>query len=184
MKTLDTIQKRKSPETFLSTPISTNDIQTIVEAGLYAPIFGKIHFTVINDKEMINKINIVTLEMMKNSGNEFAKTMANQPGYNAIRNAPTVVVLSALGGNDENGFNMANVSCAAQNMLLAATELGIGSRFAMGPIMAFSQESILQMLHLPDGYTPLVMVLLGNIDDSFDKRHKEANNISYIDAQL
>ena len=47
MKTLDTIQKRKSPETFLSTPISTIDMQTIVEAGLYAPIFGKIHFTVI-----------------------------------------------------------------------------------------------------------------------------------------
>ena len=33
------------------------------------------------------------------------------------------MVLSAPGGLDEKGFNMANVSCAAENMLLAAAGL-------------------------------------------------------------
>lgn len=180
MNTIQTIKVRKSPETFLSTSLDRDDIQTIVEAGNYAPIFGKVHFTVITDAALLDAINRITIEMMKNSGNEFAEKLANTPGYSAVRNAQTFVVLSAPGGNDEMGFNMANVSCAAENMILAATELGIGSRFMMGPVMSLTQEPVQSQLALPDGYEPLVVVAIGYTDSAFEERDKSIDNISYV----
>lgn len=71
------------------------------------------------------------------------------------------MVLSAPGGLDEKGFNMANVSCAAENMLLAAAGLGLGSCFLMGPMAAFSDPALRARLELPGGYEPLVGVALG-----------------------
>ena len=180
MNTIQTIKVRKSPETFLSTSLDRDDIQTIVEAGNYAPIFGKVHFTVITDAALLDAINRITIEMMKNSGNEFAEKLANTPGYSAVRNAQTFVVLSAPGGNDEMGFNMANVSCAAENMILAATELGIGSRFMMGPVMSLTQEPVQSRLALPDGYEPLVVVAIGYADSALEERNKSIDNISYV----
>ena len=71
------------------------------------------------------------------------------------------VLLSAPGGLDEKGFNMANVSCAAENMLLAAAGLGLGSCFLMGPMAAFSDPALRARLELPGGYEPLVGEALG-----------------------
>lgn len=180
MNTNKCIKSRKSPESFLSTPLKREDIQTIVESGAYAPIFGELQFTIVESKEVIDSINHMAVEMLKHCGNEFVENMAKNPGYSAVRNAQAIVVLSALNGNDPQGFNMANVSCAAQNMLLTATELNIGSRFAMGPVMALTQEPVKSMITLPEGFEPLVVVLLGNVEDSFEERKKEVTNISYI----
>lgn len=180
MNTNTCIKTRKSSETFLPTPLSREIVQTIVESAAYAPIFGQLHFTVVEKKELISSINEVSIEMMKHSGNEFAEKVANTPGYSAVRNAPAAVILSALNGNDIQGFNMANVCCAAENMLLSATELGIGSRFVMGPVMSLNHEPIKSALNLPEGFIPLVMVLLGNIEESLEERKKDITNISFI----
>lgn len=181
MNTIETIKVRKSPDSFTETPLNREDIQVIAEAGNYAPIFGKLQITVVTDAELLDGINATTLEMMKHSGNEFAEKMANTPGYHALRHATAFIILSSPNGNDAMGFNMANVSCAAENMILAATSLGIGSRFMMGPIMALTQEPIKSQLSLPDGYVPLVAVALGNVDDGFfSERVKDMDNIRYI----
>lgn len=180
MTALKTIKTRKSPEAFLSAPVDRETLQTILEAGAYAPIFGRIHFTLIENGDLLRQIDETAVEMMKCSENEFARKVASTPGYLALRNASAAVVLSAPGGNDANGFNMANVSCAAENMLLAATQLGVGSRFVMGPIMALSRESIKSALQLPQDYSPLVMVLLGHVDSLGEERSREVKNINYV----
>ena len=78
------------------------------------------------------------------------------------------------------GFNMANVSCAAENMILVATEKKIGSRFMMGPVMSLSQEPVRSALALPEAYEPLVIVALGYADIDFEERSKNFHNISYM----
>ena len=88
-------------------------------------------------------------------------SLAAQEGYHPLYGAAALVVLSAPGGLDEKGFNMANVSCAAENMLLAAAGLGLGSCFLMGPMAAFSDPALRARLELPEGYEPLVGVALG-----------------------
>ena len=180
MNTNKAIKTRKSSLSFLSTPVEKDKIETIVKSGSYAPLFGEIHFTVIENQDIIDKINITTLNIMKNSEDEFAKNMANTPGYSPIYNSRTVIVLSALNGHDPQGFNMINVACAAENMLLSATDLGIASRFVMAPTLAFMDQELLSSIKLPEGYVPLCMVLIGNTDQPFEERHKETININYI----
>jgi len=176
------IKRRKSPEAFLDDDVSSETIKEIVEVGNYSPIFGNIHFTVISDKDLLNKINETALEFMKNSGLDFAVKLANTPGYSAVRNANTIVVISGEGGNDENGFNMANVSLAAENIILKATEMGIGSRFMMGAIEAIKSDIIQSEINLPENYVPLIIVALGNVEKEFleEERNKNLDNIDYI----
>ena len=180
MNTIQTIKTRKSPEVFNAKEISASDLKAIVEAGNYAPIFGKVQFTVVTDAELLDTINEIAMNMMKHSGNEFLEKTASIPGYHAVRHATAFVILSAPGGNEPMGFNMANVSCAAENIQLAATELGVGSRFMMGPIMALTQEPVKSKLALPEDYQPLVAVALGYVDGEFSERTKEMDNIKYI----
>lgn len=180
MNTLSAIKTRKSPNAFNSTPIENEDLKTIVEAGNYAPIFGKVDVTVVKDPETLNLINATALDMMKHSGEEFLEKTAAIPGYHALRHCTVFAVLSSPVGDDPLSFNMANVSCAAENMILAATSLGIGSRFMMGPIMALTVEPVKSKLSIPEGYHPLIAVALGNVDDEFSERTKDMGNIKYV----
>lgn len=179
METMKAIKTRKSPNAFLPDALGKDVLTELAQAGAYAPIFGKLHFTVIDDAQLIGTIDTVAVEMMKHSGNEFAEKMANSKGYSAVRHAPAFIIISSEGGMNDMGFGMANASCAAENILLAATEKGIGSRFMMGPIMALGQDPIKGALDLPEGYEPLVMVALGKVDDAFEERTKDIDNITF-----
>lgn len=180
MNTNVCIKTRKSSLSFLQESLSEESIKSIVESGTYAPIFGQIHFTIIENKEFMDSLNSTTINMMKASNDEFAMKMANTPGYSPIYNAPVAIVLSALNGNDAHGFNMVNVACAAENMLLTATELGIASRFVMAPVMAFMNTEIVKSSNIPEGYVPLCMVLLGKTDIPFEERSKITDHINFV----
>jgi nitroreductase len=180
MNTLQSIKTRKSPDAFLGTRLNREDVKKIAEAGTYAPIFGKLHFTVVEDSDLLAKINSTAVEMMKHSGNDFAEKIASMPGYKALRNAQALVVIFSPKIDDPNAFTMANASCAAENMLLEATELGIGSRFMMGPVMALTQDGIKEKVCIPEGYIPQVIIALGNVESLGEERNREVTNISYI----
>jgi len=179
MNTIQAIKTRKSPERFNDEPLTRDDITAIAEAGAYAPIFGKVHFTVVDDKDLIAKIDEAGLAGMRASGNDFAMKLANIPGYSAVRNAAAFVIISSKGGMQEMGFGMANVACAAENICLAATDRGIGSRFMMGPVGALAEPSIAERLAIPEGYEPLVMVALGHTDDQPTERDREVKNLTF-----
>ena len=119
--------------------------------------------------------------MMKNSGIDFAVKQASDPNYDPLYHAPAMIIISAEGGNDKQGFNMANVACAAENMLLMATDMEIGSRYVMSPAMAFSSPAVSKQANFPEGYVPLCLVLVGYTDENIMcERKKENNNISFI----
>lgn len=180
MNTLSAIKTRKSPDAFNTAPIREEDLKIITEAGNYAPIFGKINITLVKNPEVLSLISSTALDMMKHSGNEFLEKTAAIPGYNPLKHCTAFAILSSTDEDDPMGFHMANVSCAAENMILAATDLGIGSRFMMGPMMALTVEPVKSMLAIPDGFQPLIAVALGHVDESFSERTKDMNNIQYI----
>lgn len=156
-------------------------MEAIIKAGNLAPVFGKIHMTVIENLQLLREINDVTLNMMKRSGNEFLEKRAATEGYNPLYGAPAMIVLSAPKGNDSNGFNMANVSCAAENMIIEATALGLGSCFVMGPMIAFADQEVIRKIEIPKEYIPLVGVLVGYPSENLTKNARSvSNNVSYL----
>lgn len=161
MSALTAIQARKSVRAYTDRSVEEEKLETVLQAGNCAPIHGRLHMTVIENPLLLNEIDTVTLNKMKHSGNEFLMQRASIEGYHPLYGAPVLVLLSAPNGNDSFGFNMANAACAAENMLIAATELGLGSCFIMSAMMAFADSKLLQKTGIHEGFVPLCGVLLG-----------------------
>ena len=103
---------------------------------------------------------------MARSGVPFLENLAAQECYHPLYGAAALVVLSAPGGLDEKGFNMANVSCAAENMLLAAHALGLGAVWTGIYPLEERIAAFRQLFGLPDTVTPLALLVLGHPADT------------------
>jgi nitroreductase len=161
MGTFEAISKRKSIRSYLDKPVDKADLEKIVEAGKTAPCAGAISITVITDANYISEINSATYSFMQNSGVEFMVKRSSIPGYQPLYGAPALIVISS---DPERGT--ANVATAAATMIIAATDLGLGSCYVGSPTRVLQAGSELAgKLNLPDGFTPLAGVLLGYTDD-------------------
>ena len=161
MEIQQAIEIRRSIRAYGDRPVEREKLEAVLRAGNQAPIFGRLHMSVFAGPEQLQAVDAAAVAGMARSGVPFLENLAAQEGYHPLYGAAALVVLSSPGGLDEKGFNMANVSCAAENMLLAAAGLGLGSCFLMGPMAAFSDPALRARLELPEGYEPLVGVALG-----------------------
>lgn len=156
----EVIKGRRSVREYKEEQIEDEDIEKILHAAIMAPTArgeAPWHFTVVQNKELLDDINKSVHEILKSSGDEFLEAIGKS-GKNVMHNAPTVIIVSAK----STASNMqADCSAAIENMLLAAEGLDIGSCW-LGLITAyFSVEENLKTLHIPEGYTPLYGVSLG-----------------------
>ncbi len=151
MEIQQAIEIRRSIRAYGDRPVEREKLEAVLRAGNQAPIFGRLHMSVFAGPEQLQAVDAAAVAGMARSGVPFLENLAAQEGYHPLYGAAALVVLSAPGGLDEKGFNMANVSCAAENMLLAAAGLGLGSCFLMGPMAAFSDPALRARLELPGG---------------------------------
>ena len=156
----EVIKNRRSVRAYKDEQIDDEAIEKILEAAIMAPTArgeAPWHFTVVQNKEVLQDINDSVRSILSNSGDELLEAIA-ESGVNVMHNAPTVVFVSAK----SDATNMqADCSAAIQNMLLAAEGLDIGSCWLGLVAIYFSVEENLKKLHIPDGYTQLYGVALG-----------------------
>ena len=167
MDTFKTIQTRKSVRTYLPNPVSDSDINKIVAAGNMASCSAKLYITVITNKAVLDAINEETKKVFLNSGSSMLVQMATRPSFHALYKAPVLIVISAVKGNT--GMlavnNIASAGCAAQNMMLAATDLNLGTCYMYGPSRAFENPNILKMADMDSDTEALACVILGHTTD-------------------
>ena len=183
-ETLKVIRERRTTRKFKAEQIKEEELQAILEAGLYAPSAHNKpawNFTVLQNAELIEELNIESKEAAKNFPDELLRKMANNDKFNAFYGAPTVIIVSG----DNNGM-MPQVDCAAaaENMLIAAESLDIGSCWNGFVSILFNSEKGVEYkskLNLPDGYTPYYAVLLGYKDVKISNApERKANSVQYI----
>ena len=161
MNVSEEIAKRKSVRAYENKPIPANVLKRIVEAGQWAPNAGPFQISVIQNSELRQRINDRALDAMVHSGNEFAQQRASLPGYQPIYGAPVLILLSAPA---DAPHSTANTALAAENMLLEATGLGLGSCYLMSPTRALNGESnqdLARKAGVPEGYTVQCAVIVG-----------------------
>ncbi|MDL2270987.1 nitroreductase family protein [Methanobrevibacter sp. OttesenSCG-928-I08] len=175
----DVINSRRSVREYSEEQIKDEEIEKIINAGFMAPTARSSepwYFTIIQNKELLNDINNRALEIMGNSGDEFAEYLA-ESGRNILHNAPTVIVVSAR----KDAANMqADSSAAIENMLLAAEGLNIGSCWLGLIQFFFSDEENVKKLEIPENYTPLYGVSLGYKIHENVKIDRDKNNFNWI----
>ena len=180
METIQAIELRKSIRSYQEKEIDKATLKALASYANKAPSSGEIHISVITNKELLDTIDSETLDFMKNSGIEFLVQRASIEGYRPLYGAPALVLFSSP--DPERG--MPGVATAAATVILAATDMGLGSCYVASPTRTVNtSEQVLAELSLPDGYTVLAGVLLGYTDDKdkFGRERVIGDNISYIE---
>ena len=110
---MEILFKRRSIRKYLDKPIEDEKIKTIIEAGMYAPSAKNQqpwHFIVIKDRNVLDSIREV---------HEYSKMLEEAP--------LAIIVVGNLVDLKLEEMWTYDCSAATQNILLAATGLGLGS---------------------------------------------------------
>ena len=160
MNTLEAIAKRTSTRSYTDRQIPEEALQTILIAGFAAPVamanYESLHITVVQDEALLDKINLCAQEMMQ-------KVTGTKKDMRF--GAKTLVLVSSMPIH-RTGMEYINVGIVIENMVLAATSLGIDS-VILGAIPAAVAEKaeLVQELGIPQGYRPLVGAFFGYATD-------------------
>lgn len=179
---IKTIKERRTIRAYnTDKQLPQEDLDLILEAGLYAPTAHNEqpwYFTVVQNKVLLEEINLKANEIMAKSENEWLQGLGKNPAFRATYNAPTVIFVSAK----ENAM-AAQTDCALaiQNMMLTAESLGIGSVF-VGLLWPYlHQDETGTTLKLPEGYKPMHAVAFGYASgDKLPAPERKRDVVTYI----
>jgi nitroreductase len=183
-ETLKNIRNRRSTRAFLPEQLVDEDIKKIIDAGIYAPSATNKqpwHFTVVQNKDMIDRLSVAFKKIASKSDNEYIRRFADNEMFHVLYKAPTVVLVS---GDEKD--DLASVDCAAavENMLIAAESLEIGSCWiGLIAYLLNSEEGagFVKELGIPEGFKQIHAVCLGHkriIITTAPAR--KANTVNYI----
>jgi nitroreductase len=145
---IDLIYRRRSIRKFTEQPLSEEQIETLLKAGMAAPSAMNAQpweFIVITDAQILSKFRNALM---------FAKQ--NYTAVVCVCGSPRVAKNKA-----GSRFWAQDCSAATQNILLAATALGLGSVWiGVHPVVIFERQ-IRDILNIPADVTPLNLIGLG-----------------------
>lgn len=171
-ETMQTILHRRAIRRFEERQIEEELLQQILQAGLYAPSAGGkqgVIFAVCQDKEVNERLGkIKRANSSPHMATETNYVSREQPSIaddpkltNAFYDAPTVITMFA----PKNFlFSVDDCAVAAENMMLAADSLGIGSCYIGQGWTAFADswgQEILHKWEIRTDYYAVMQLLLG-----------------------
>jgi nitroreductase len=136
---LDIIKSRRSIRRFLDKPIPLEVLQVLLEAAQWAPSGGNIQpwaFVVIREPANIRKVKMFS------------------PG---LGGDPAALIVMCSDQSAEASTAIMDVSIAAQNVMLAATDNGVGSCV----VRSHNQSALQTLLNIPTHVVPELIVALG-----------------------
>ncbi len=146
METITNIMTRRSIRSWTDEPVSQEQRKIILEAAMNAPSAADArpwHFVTMDDPAVIRKFTgLGGTEMLEQS-----TFMVLVCGEQAREIYP--------------GFWPQDCSCAAQNMQLAAHDLGIGCVWIAVHPLEEREKTIRDILEIPEGITPFALLAMG-----------------------
>ena len=150
MDVFEAITSRRSIRTFEKKAVSDEQVGMLIDAARHAPSAGNIQpweFVIVRDQQTKKQLSSAAL---------------NQA---VIEDAPVVIVVCADEARSGQGYGSrgANLYCiqdtaaAAQNMLLAACAMGLGTCW----VGAFREEMVRRSLNTPTDVRPVAMIPVG-----------------------
>lgn len=175
---LATIKERRSIRRYTKQEVPEEVLETIINAGKYAPSAEGRQpwkFVVVTDTELIRGMSRRVKEQMatvlkhrrkwKKRFAElkddrtvlFLRAVANSAQDVIFHDAPAVVFILTT----DELFNDESCACAAQNMMLAAWSLGIGSCWIGFATFLETDPAVMQKLKVPEGHHIAAAIVFG-----------------------
>lgn len=177
MELLELIKRRRSIRKYQKRQISRADMETIIEAGTYAPNAGggqRSMIVGIHDAELAGKIGRMNLARFDRSRLAGSYVSREQPSTiddptikNGFYDAPSVCVVFA---QKNFLYSVPDAFCCAENMVLMAAELGVSSCIVARGEETFDSEAGAAMLRdwgVPEDYIARCFVLLGYVEGEY-----------------
>lgn len=149
----EVIEERRSTRKFFPKPIEMEKIGELIDMATKAPSIG--------DLQPWNFIIVTKAQKLQD--------LADACPYERwLYQAPLLIVICSLGDRAESyypgkGRMWASHSCAAaaENISLGAIDLGLGTCW----VTSFETYKIKEVLHIPDGVEPEIMIAVGYSDE-------------------
>ncbi len=162
------LKRRVSCRSYLNGEVTKEQLQKIVDAAQIAPTaladYTKTHITVVSNKQLLDDIRSSCMFPKKDG-------TLGDPTYGVS----ALIILSATGPS-EDSIEYCNIGCAIENMLLQATDMGLGSIFLWGYIKKLKEQpELIERLNIPKGYTILSSIGIGISANEFSEREIKQN---------
>jgi len=163
-ETLKIIKQRRSIRKYRDEQIKDEELQAILEAGMYAPNAGgqAWHFTAVQNKELLGRLNQAAKEAAKQMGIEHLRKLAENDKHDCMHGAPTLIIVS---GSEQAPVPLeADCAAAMENMLIAAESMGLGSCWIFFVTLAFYSPqgpALRKELKMSEGYKPYYAAVFG-----------------------
>ena len=170
MEVSDAFRARVSTRDFSAKPLPADAVSAILDAAMYAPVgmhrYETLHLSVITSPAVLARIR------------QCVAKASGDPGADPLHGAPLLIVVSTSQAGE---IGALNVSCLIENMLLAATDLGLGSLYVCGIVNALRDKpEFRQLLQLPEGFAPVGAAAIGYAKDGAPSRRPIPNKISQV----
>ncbi|MFB6214361.1 MAG: nitroreductase family protein [Candidatus Bipolaricaulia bacterium] len=166
---LKTIKERRSIFKYKEEDVSKEQIETILEAGRWAPSFANLqpwNFVVVRDKEKKKELYEIARRITL-----FRK---------GIEEAPVVIAVAVDQEADPNHFVEAG-AVASQNMALAAHSLGLSSYwigvFDIDSEKSSAEKDVLKALDLGEDARVISLLPVGKADQTRTSERKDLEEI-------
>jgi nitroreductase len=167
---IEIIKTRRCVREYKADPISDEDIKSIIDCARYAPSGFNIQpwaFLVVKNKEVMREISekgkkslIPMLEPIKTTSQKIGDFLVylKTEGTDMFYNAPLLIVIL---GSENAPTTDYDCAMAAQNMMLAAHSMGMGSCWIGGVQPALMDKGFLKELGASDGYKAIAPLIFG-----------------------
>ena len=181
MSAIEAINARRSVRAYKDKQVDRETLLLIAECGVKAPsALNKQEWEVriVDTKEWIDGCTAAYLKSVE--GTDKAKHMQT-PGFkNIFRNAPAVIFVAAPDGL----FSGENIGFLGENMMLAATELGLGTCCLGSAQMLLNEPALakyLKSLGFSDGYKLRYALAVGYPDEAPAAKKRDLSKIKFVD---
>ena len=166
MEVLEAIRRRRAVRDYKPDAVGASLLQQLVAAGCWAPSAineQPWHFTIVTERMLMDRISVLAKEMMRKETASMPRpahfqTLLADPHFNIFYNAPVLMVISVPG---DCHWGIEDAAMAAQNVMLEATALGLGSCWIGFAQSWLNSSDGLAMLELPPTQRVVAPLILG-----------------------
>ena len=164
----EVILGRRSVRNYQAKRVGKISISSLLEAEVRAPT--AMHqepwaFVIINDKKTLKSLSdlakpliIAKAKLNPTELNQNMKELFDNPDFNIFYDAGTLIIIC---GKTDSPFYSADCWLAAENMMLAACAMGLGSCVVENALPALNLNDVKAQLKISDKYTAVAPIIIG-----------------------
>jgi nitroreductase len=185
MDLFEAISGRRSVRDYTTRRVDDSIIARLLESAVNAPSARNgqpWRFTVVRDRELIDRLSTETKAYLlatwsAASGDEARRARMADPARHLLHHAPALILISAV---EPSTWAVEDCALAAQNLMLAAWSLGLGSCWIGYAQSYLNTPDGKRLLGLPEGCVPVAPIVLGYAASQPEPRPRNEPVVSWI----